>query len=76
MVAEQRPKLIPARDFLKALAAAGIIHDGDHVRRVIIDAEMGSVVVVHVERLGDERLLHIARNLTPSSEVTIADPNA
>lgn len=46
---------------MAALIEAGIIHGGDSVRRVIIDAEVGNVVVVHVERYGDERLLSLAR---------------
>lgn len=54
---------ITARKFLQALTDAGIIQPGDYARRVVIDAEIGAAVVVHVERYGDERLLSIVRTL-------------
>jgi len=44
-----------------ALKDAGIVNDGDYVRRVIIDIDVSKAVVVYVERYGDERLLDIMR---------------
>lgn len=48
---------------LDALKEAGIVRDGDNVRRVIIDIQADCAVIVHVERIGDERLLNVVRTL-------------
>jgi hypothetical protein len=48
---------------LDALKAAGIVRDGDYVRRVIIDINAECAVVVYVERYGDERLLDLVRTM-------------
>ncbi len=63
MTEPERPKLIHSRKMLAALTEAGIIRDGDHVRRVIIDINVELAVVVYVERYGDERLLDLVRTL-------------
>jgi hypothetical protein len=60
--------------FARALADAGIICQLDHVRRIVIDARVGDVVVVHVERLGDSRLLNVVRSLD-GVEVRYDEPN-
>jgi hypothetical protein len=52
--------LIHGREFLEALAEAGVIRNEDHVRRVIIDAAVDTAVVIYVERYGDDRLLSVA----------------
>jgi hypothetical protein len=59
------PKLITAHAFWQALVAAGVFHEdeGDKVRRVVIDANVGDAVVVYVERWADERLLSVATTL-------------
>ncbi len=61
-----RPKLLHWRnqDLYDALKEAGIIHEDDHVRRVVIDVCVGRAVVVHVERYGDDRLLRVIRGMT------------
>ena len=61
-----RPKRIHWRnqDLFDALKEAGIIHDDDYVRRVVIDVCVGRAVVVHVERYGDDRLLRVIRGMT------------
>jgi len=53
-----------SREFLRALDAAGVIQQGDHVRRVVIDAELDQPVKVYVERWGDDRLLTVVPALT------------
>jgi hypothetical protein len=58
-----RPGPIPATAFLQALEDAGVIHPGDRVGRVVIDAQAGHLVRVYVERAGDERLLSVALGL-------------
>lgn len=42
-----------------ALLEAGIIHEGDYVRRVIIDIDVTQAVTLYVERYADTRVLDI-----------------
>lgn len=56
-------KAISAETFHDALIAAGVLRTGERVRRIVIDAQLGHAVVVHVERIGDQRLLELARTL-------------
>ena len=60
-----RPKRLHWRnqDLFDALKEAGIIHDDDYVRRVVIDVCVGRAVVVHVERYGDERLIRLVSGM-------------
>lgn len=58
-----RPTRMHGRKMLEALTEAGIIRNGDYVRRVIIDIAVDNAVVVHVERYGDTRLLNLVRTL-------------
>ncbi len=43
--------------FAEALEKAGIISDLNTIARVIIDIKAGDVIRLHVERIGDQRLL-------------------
>jgi hypothetical protein len=54
---------ITADRFGQALADAGIIEDIFDVTRIVIDAQAGHVVMIYVERFGDERLLKVAQTL-------------
>jgi hypothetical protein len=56
-------RIIPSERFGQALAEAGIIDDLSLVRRIVIDAEAGHAVRMHVEYYGDERLLRVAQAL-------------
>jgi hypothetical protein len=59
-----QPKLLRPHAFAKALADAGIVHDVATIRRIVIDAAAGQdVVMLYVERFGDERLLDVALTL-------------
>jgi hypothetical protein len=49
--------------FGEALVAAGIVQDLHLIRRIVIDVKAGDVVVMHVERFGDTRLLDVVRGL-------------
>jgi hypothetical protein len=60
--AESRP-VLTAKTFHDALLAAGVVTAGERVRRVVIDAQAGCAVVLHVERYGDTRMLDVARTL-------------
>jgi hypothetical protein len=62
---EDRPRRLHGRsqEVFDALKQAGIVRDGDYVRRVVIDIHVERPVVVHVERYGDERLLDVVRML-------------
>jgi hypothetical protein len=65
MTEPARPKRLHGRsqEMFDALKQAGIIRDGDYVRRVVIDINVDSAVIVHVERYGDERLLNVVQML-------------
>jgi hypothetical protein len=52
-------RVIHGKEFIDALLAAGVVDIEDKVSRVIIDARVDNVVVVYVERYGDERLYHL-----------------
>lgn len=54
---------ITADQFHRALIAAGVLRDGESIRRIVIDAEAGHAVVMHVQRFGDERLLDVVLTL-------------
>ena len=51
------------QELFSALKEAGIIHENDYVRRVVIDVCVGRAVTVHVERYGDDRLLRVIRGM-------------
>jgi hypothetical protein len=53
------PSVILSKTLYKALVQAGVVRDDDQVTRVVIDAKMDHVVRIHVERLGDVRLLDV-----------------
>jgi hypothetical protein len=58
--------------FLDVLVAANVIRRGERVRRVVIDAQIGEAVVIHVERFGDTRILDVVQTLA-GVEVTARD---
>ena len=57
-----------------ALRAAGIIHEGDYVRRVIIDIDVDQAPVIHIERIrrraAARRDPHPGRHRDPRSRAT------
>lgn len=54
---------ITGQRFLEALADAGVIQRGEHVRRVVIDAQVGHGLILHVQRFGDKRILSVVPTL-------------
>ena len=64
-------RMISADAFGKALLAAGVIRDGERIRRLVIDVQVGQPVIIYVERFADERLLDVATSLN-GIEVTTA----
>ena len=58
-----RPRKITGDLLHAALVEAGVVRDGESIRRIVIDAQAGHVVVMHVERFGDMRLLDVVRTL-------------
>jgi hypothetical protein len=48
-----------SQEVYDALRNAGIIHEGDHVRRVIIDIDVETAVVCYIERYPDSRMLDL-----------------
>ncbi len=59
------PKLVTSEAIFKAMAETGAFDftDGTGVRRVVIDLRAGSLPVVHVELIGEERLLDVVPSL-------------
>ena len=51
---------IMAHVFAKALEEAGVISDLDNIERIVIDVQVYQPIRVHVQRLGDERLIDLA----------------
>jgi len=48
-----------SQEIYDALRLAGIIRPDDHVRRVIIDIDASSAVLIYIERYADTRVLDI-----------------
>jgi hypothetical protein len=46
-------------EFAKALESAGVISDIDSILRVVIDIDPAKCVEIHIQRVGDERLLGV-----------------
>lgn len=61
---ELPPKTTPitADRFFEELVKAGVFNEGERVRRVVIDATVGHVLAIHVERYGDWRVLDVVAN--------------
>ncbi len=71
----QHPSRILSEVFFKELVAAGVFREDEFVRRVIIDIKQGDAVKLYVERIGDERLLDIARSLLRIEITSIPEPH-
>lgn len=61
---------IGAEKWHKALLDAGVVTEGERIRRIVIDAQVGCAVLIHVERFGDERLLDVIPTLDGVKVVT------
>lgn len=68
-------KKITANPFVEALVKAGIIDDPSMVTRVIIDVRPTQMVVVHVERIGDESLVDTVPALAESLGLRASEEN-
>ena len=55
---------IRGRVFAQALADAGVVSDLDTIMRIVIDVRAHEPVWIHVQRLGDDRLIDLAAMLT------------
>lgn len=63
-MAEKIARRILSEDFAKSLVDAGIIDFPiDSVRRIVIDAQAGELVMVYVETFADERWLSAGLHL-------------
>lgn len=61
MTGDEKPQRMHGRSqkIYDALRLAGIIREGDNVRRVIIDIDASSAVLIYIERFADTRMLEI-----------------
>jgi hypothetical protein len=55
--------LIHSKSLFDALVKAGVVREDERIRRVVIDAQVGSAVRIYVDRFGDERLLQVVPTL-------------
>jgi hypothetical protein len=68
-------QIITAEKFAAALQAAGVLDSTQRVRRVVIDAQAGHMLMIHVEYFGDERVLSVVPTLD-GAEITQAQVRA
>lgn len=54
---------LDSKRMFAALRDAGLLPEHDSVQRVVIDIRVGDAVVVHVQRVADERLLSVVPTL-------------
>jgi hypothetical protein len=59
------PRVVRSDQVFKVLAETGLFDNtsGDLVSRVVIDLKATDVPVIHVEFIGDERLLKVTKTL-------------
>lgn len=57
------PRRITSNELWRALVDAGVLQEDDSVTRIVIDAQVGSIVTLYVERWADERLLQVVPTL-------------
>jgi hypothetical protein len=60
--------VILGRDFARALEQAGVVSDLNSIERIVIDVRADDMVRVHVQRLGDERLIDLAALLAGAGD--------
>lgn len=68
--ASQQPRVILSDEFHQALISARVVSGDERIRRLVIDAQAGHVLMVHVERSGDERLLQVLPSLVGVDVIT------
>ena len=71
----RRPRTIMADKFVMQWAHALGVDPGE-CRRIVIDAEVGNVLRIHVEKLGDERMLDVRPPSRHAAEVHYCAPGA
>lgn len=56
---ERDPKTpIHSREFFQMLVEAGLFEDGDRIRRVVIDCQVGEAVKLYIERYAEQAWLN------------------
>jgi hypothetical protein len=55
-------KIVPGNNFID-MAAQALGIEARLVRRIVVDAQIGDVLIVHVELYGDEDMLNVAQTL-------------
>lgn len=58
-----RPKALSTKVFFRALFDAGVLREDEAIKRIVIDADAGNVVMLYIERFGDDRLLNVMTTL-------------
>lgn len=56
-------KFVRSEDLIAKLAELGIVVDTGRVRRVVLDIRPGDFPIVHIECVGDDRLLRLLQTL-------------
>ena len=57
------PPVITSEAFAQKLVDLGIVEEIGLIRRLVVDAQAGHALMVHVEYFGDERWLEVTRTL-------------
>jgi hypothetical protein len=58
------------RVFAKALEEAGVVSDLDGIERIVIDVRPDDVIRVHVQRIGDWRVIDLAEMLAGAEVIS------
>jgi hypothetical protein len=72
--ASRRLPPVTADALFEAMRDAGILRTEDKIRRIIIDIAAGKIVVMHIERYADRRLLEVV-SLLGGAEIRTAEPS-
>ena len=62
-MAPNPPRVVLSEDLFDALAAAGVVDRSEPIARIVIDAQAGHLLRLHLERFGDERILQVVPSL-------------
>lgn len=56
-------RYLDSKRMFAALRDAGLVSEHDRAQRVVIDIQVGSMVVMHVQSVADDRLLSVVSTL-------------
>jgi len=63
----QKPRVLVGTVFIQALIDAGLVPE--YCQRIVIEAQVGDIVLIHYRAAGDDRLLNVVSALAKDAEV-------